>query len=171
MLVASPDPIRVKIADFGSSKHTKQTDLRTHVGTVGYLAPELLHLLPPAMARKTYSKAVDIWAVGCIVHELLTLETPFLLAETFDSGVAALTLDDEWDDESEDELMSETDMNALKSFCDGAAQFPVLSLERAGVDEAAIEFVKMLLVANPGLRAAAKDALQSRWVCEPDLDN
>lgn len=157
----------MKIADFGSSKHTKRTDLRTTVGTVGYLAPELLQLLPTAMARKTYSKAVDIWALGCMVHELLTLETPFLLADNFDSGVAALTLDDEWDDE----LMPETDMNALKSFCDGAAQFPTLSLVCAGVDEAAIEFVKMLLVANPEFRAAAKDALKSRWVCEPDLDN
>lgn len=123
------------------------------------------------MARKTYSKAVDIWAVGCIVHELLTLETPFLLADTFHSGVAALTLEDDWDDESADKPMPETDMNPLKSFCDGAAQFPILSLERAGVDVAAIEFVKMLLVANPELRAAAKDALKSRWVCEPGLDN
>ncbi|KAL0631186.1 hypothetical protein Q9L58_009953 [Maublancomyces gigas] len=46
ILVASRDPLWVKIADFGTSKRSANTALRTMCGTQGYMAPELLRLLP-----------------------------------------------------------------------------------------------------------------------------
>jgi serine/threonine protein kinase len=45
------------------------TDLQR--GTAGYRAPELLQV-------NAYTKKLDIWAFGCILHELATLKKAFL---------------------------------------------------------------------------------------------
>lgn len=49
-------------------------------GTQGYLAPELLRILPKKFSggeSEQFTYALDIWSLGCLVHELLTSETPF----------------------------------------------------------------------------------------------
>ena len=43
---------------------------KTFVGTPYYLSPELLSNLP-------YGPASDVWALGCILYEVATLEHPF----------------------------------------------------------------------------------------------
>jgi len=55
----------VRILDFGLSRMCadKMTD---HVGTMWYLAPEIIFL------RGQYTKAIDVWSVGCILAELIT---------------------------------------------------------------------------------------------------
>ena len=58
-----------KLADFGltaeaTSKLARTTEGRG--GTPGYRAPELLK------ERSTYTNKVDLWALGCIIHELAT---------------------------------------------------------------------------------------------------
>lgn len=61
----------LKICDFGlargiSSKYFRHatTSITNYVATRWYRAPELM------LSCQTYSKAVDIWAVGCILAEL-----------------------------------------------------------------------------------------------------
>lgn len=161
VLIASLQPIWVKIADFGVSKYTKGTNLYTRTGTRGYIAPELLGLLPCMTSSNVYSNAVDMWALGCIVHEVLTMEIPFMEARYLDSRFSGL----DHDGELEDEAMPETDMSAVKAFCEGLTEFPTECLRRSGVSCTAIEFVKTLLVAEPGKRVTGKEALQSEWVC------
>ena len=63
---------RIKIGDFGISK---QLDLNnkyatTSIGTNNYIAPEVVQ-------GKNYNNKVDIWAFGCIIYELLTLNVCF----------------------------------------------------------------------------------------------
>lgn len=54
-------PIRVKIPDFGVSKSTDGTDLRTRVGTTQYMAPEKLGLLPARLRLgNEYTSAVNM---------------------------------------------------------------------------------------------------------------
>lgn len=67
----------MKIADFGLAKRFGTPDrLHTHrVVTRFYRAPELL------FGARAYGPAVDIWAVGCIIAELL-LRVPFLPGES-----------------------------------------------------------------------------------------
>lgn len=67
----------LKIADFGLAKRFGTPDrLHTHrVVTRFYRAPELL------FGARAYGPAMDIWAVGCIVAELL-LRVPFLPGES-----------------------------------------------------------------------------------------
>ncbi|KAF1743618.1 hypothetical protein MXB_3627 [Myxobolus squamalis] len=56
----------VKLIDFGMSKYLKdQSRTYTICGTPGYMAPEIFE-------RSGYSFAVDWWALGIIMYEMLT---------------------------------------------------------------------------------------------------
>jgi serine/threonine protein kinase len=77
ILVASINPWRVKLADFGVSKQLfEATQLHTQTGTPAYQAPELREASRNSGAD-TYSLSVDIWAIGVITMELV-LDHPFL---------------------------------------------------------------------------------------------
>ncbi len=69
----------VKIADFGVSKRTESTALRTHVGTLPYMAPEVLgfKIDQESTTEDTFSLAVDIWSVGVITFQTVTAQLAF----------------------------------------------------------------------------------------------
>ena len=74
--MASKSPIRVKIGDFGLAKLAgTDTAFRTEGGTRSYVAPEVGIAISGDTSE--YTNAVDIWAIGCITHELLTRHPPF----------------------------------------------------------------------------------------------
>eukprot|EP00164_Ancoracysta_twista_P005363 GFYU01007336.1.p1 GENE.GFYU01007336.1~~GFYU01007336.1.p1 ORF type:complete len:578 (-),score=81.82 GFYU01007336.1:129-1862(-) len=60
----------VKLGDLGSAciAATRITD--DFVGTPLYFAPEVLHKQP-------YDKGVDVWAIGCVMYNVVTLSAPF----------------------------------------------------------------------------------------------
>lgn len=60
----------IKLGDFGLCNY-EENKRSTYCGTPEYIAPEQLQ-------GKRYSIEVDIWAVGILMFELLTGETPFL---------------------------------------------------------------------------------------------
>ncbi|XP_015785884.1 cyclin-dependent kinase 8 isoform X2 [Tetranychus urticae] len=71
-----PERGRVKIADMGFARLYNAplkplADLDPVVVTFWYRAPELL------LGARHYTKAIDIWAIGCIFAELLTSEPIF----------------------------------------------------------------------------------------------
>lgn len=66
----------VKIADFGLARLFQAplrplTDVDAVVVTIWYRAPELL------LGAKHYTKAIDLWAIGCIFAELVTSKPLF----------------------------------------------------------------------------------------------
>lgn len=65
-------PFIAKIADFGVSKElSDQNELaKTFTGTQQFMAPE-------TMRGEPYSRAVDIWALGCLVYQLAVGTCPF----------------------------------------------------------------------------------------------
>lgn len=65
-------PELVKIADFGLARETRSRPPYTdYVSTRWYRAPEVL------LRSTNYSSPIDIWAVGCIMSELYTLQPLF----------------------------------------------------------------------------------------------
>ncbi|KAF2964685.1 hypothetical protein GQX73_g8878 [Xylaria multiplex] len=85
ILVASYSPRWVvKIADFGISKQFMEggTNLQTQVGTLSYMAPEVLGA---SNSANSYSVSVDIWAIGIIAIELLLKQHPLpTVSDLFD---------------------------------------------------------------------------------------
>ena len=62
----------VKIGDYGLSKHmsvSKHSGQTVSVGTVHYMAPEI--------GSGNYTKAIDVYALGVILYEMLTGRLPF----------------------------------------------------------------------------------------------
>lgn len=120
------------------------------------MAPELFGLLPPELRPgQGYSTAVDMWALGCLVHAMLTGETPFverLAAEDLFSGLSSTNND------------QSTDMFLLAEFCKGNVGFPTQALESCKSTGSAIRFVRRLLVADPKRRVSADAALMDVWI-------
>lgn len=143
------------------SKREKGTFLHTTAGAPGYCAPEILRLLPQeSRTQNLYTNAVDMWALGCLVHEILTSEIPFL--ETPFSNI-----------DLDSDMMSgldfpqrQIDMEMLSKFCSSGIDLPVRVLQDSGASSNEIDFLKKLLVPHPHRRVAAKDALRIPWLLE-----
>lgn len=73
------DGWRVKILDFGIAKFINQREYRTRtqsqLGTIRYMSPEQCE------AAKSVDQSTDIYSMGLVLFELLTGESPYLLAE------------------------------------------------------------------------------------------
>ncbi|XP_014236745.1 serine/threonine-protein kinase nekl-2-like [Trichogramma pretiosum] len=59
----------VKIGDFGLSRDLQESNM-SHAGSYYYIAPEMLQ-------KKPYDFKSDIWSLGVILHEMLTLDLAF----------------------------------------------------------------------------------------------
>jgi 3-phosphoinositide dependent protein kinase-1 len=77
--------MHIKVADFGCSKILEQPDAvdksilnesnprqrsNSFVGTAQYVSPELL-------TEKTISPSSDLWALGCIIYQMIAGLPPF----------------------------------------------------------------------------------------------
>lgn len=101
-----------------------------------------------------YSTAVDLWALGAVIHEILTSQIPFL--DTYQE------MDIDMDSTPfTGEIGPQLDTQMLYGYCNGLDSFPIQCLEKSGVREEGIAFVKGLMAANPADRVSAKDALNS----------
>lgn len=114
------------------------------------MAPELRRLLPRQLRlRVEYTNGVDLWALGCVVYEILALENPFqdTLQETRFSGMATM------------KGPFPIDTYVLSEFCKGNLELPIGSLIRSKAPKSAVDFIQRVLVADPRLRMSAADGL------------
>uniref|UniRef100_A0A8D3CN78 Cyclin dependent kinase 10 n=1 Tax=Scophthalmus maximus TaxID=52904 RepID=A0A8D3CN78_SCOMX len=158
----------VKIADFGLARMygIPQQPMTPRVVTLWYRSPELL------LGTKSQTTALDMWAVGCIVAELLA-HKPLLPGtseiQQVDLIVQLLGTPNEniWPGFSQLPLISQYSLrkqpyNNLKN------KFTWLS-------EAGHRLLNLLFMYNPQRRATAKDSLESSYFkekplpCEPEL--
>ena len=77
----------LKVADFGLAKGISQS-LNMHnsfLGTLAYSCPQIVQ-------NEQYNQKADIWSLGCIIFEIMSLKPPFsgnnplFLAKTIVSG-------------------------------------------------------------------------------------
>lgn len=162
--MASVISVRIKIADFGCSKYDKGTELRTGVGTQFYMAPELHGL---GEAREKYTNAIDMWALGCIIYEML-ISTPIFsqLPTSTDNTTSITTIS------GTTNKKPIFDHNLLWMFYLGGVAFHIEKLQQAQASSKAIE--QSLLCVVPEERLTAASSLQAPWIIEesgptPDL--
>lgn len=164
ILIASVSPIHVKITDFGISKRAIDTSLRTNCGTTAYRAPELLGMLPKNLKPgRSYSNAVDLWALGVVVHEILTSEIPFLDPDR--DTIMTMT-----DQSTTSDDTPEVDMELLFKYCRDSTLFPGKPLYTNGMGDMWQDFVRKLMAVDPRDRPSAADALKSRCLTEHDFE-
>ena len=63
----------IKLADFGLAKRfgtNSVSVMKSFVGTILYSCPEIVQSQP-------YTNKADIWSLGCIIYEIMTLSQPF----------------------------------------------------------------------------------------------
>ncbi|KAJ6127856.1 hypothetical protein N7471_009073 [Penicillium samsonianum] len=126
-----PDDWWVKIADFGISKRIED-DLgksTTMKGTPGYIAPELYEF-----TQSDSPYAVDIWAAGEVMFQILTKQPTF------------------------------KHPGLLFTYVQTPDIFPSNQLLANEVSQAGVEFVLCLMDPTPAGRLSAKDALHHRWI-------
>ncbi|XP_043919653.1 cyclin-dependent kinase 7 isoform X1 [Protopterus annectens] len=144
----------LKLADFGLAKSFGSPNrVYTHqVVTRWYRAPELL------FGARMYSVGVDMWAVGCILAELL-LRSPFLpgdsdldqLTKIFEAlGTAT---EEQWPG-----MTSLPDYVSFKSF----PGTPLHHIFSAAGDDL-IELLQGLFIFNPSTRLTATQALKMQY--------
>lgn len=120
----------IKIADFGLSKIIWDNDTMTPCGTVGYTAPEIVK-------DERYSKAVDMWALGCVLYTLLCGFPPF-----YDESIDILT-----------EKVAK-------------GQFTFLSPWWDDISTSAQDLISHLLCVDPEKRYTIKEFLAHPWIRE-----
>ncbi|RMX76408.1 hypothetical protein D0869_10748 [Hortaea werneckii] len=141
------DGARIVLSDFGSARSLKPLKgnaassavarMKSLVGTVGYTAPEIFALLGPDPQRERgYSKAIDLWSVGCIAATLLTDEVLFP-QEISDEGLGDIS---SWDLSVLDTRLSWRD-----------------------VSRNAKEFIRSCLTMDESARITANQALLHSW--------
>ncbi|KAF8243211.1 kinase-like protein [Wilcoxina mikolae CBS 423.85] len=120
----------IKIGGFTLSKRVQNnnTKLRTVCGYPPYMAPEL-------NLETEYTNAVDIWALGCIVHKIPTGRLPFdTLAGVF-------------------------------RYSSGRAEFSLEHLEAVQTSANSVKFIKALLEKDLEDRLSAEQARKAEWLC------
>ena len=64
---------KVKLCDYGISKYGNFTQLKTHIGTEAYMAPEIMELTE----EDKYNYKCDLWSLGIIIYELSFKDRPY----------------------------------------------------------------------------------------------
>jgi cell division cycle 2-like protein len=132
----------LKVCDFGSATRQKPAGVpyeECRVGTMIYTSPEQL------AGNRYYGQAVDMWALGCLMAEILAGETLFV-AKTEEDMVAEIS-------KLRDQISSTGKLVGLEFFDE--------------LSEAGRELLIGLLAFNPDERLTAAEALQHRWFSKP----
>ena len=73
--------LHLKLCDFGFACKCDDKKLRCYCGTPAYLAPEVA--TPTDAHRGYHGKPVDMWALGCVLYEMLHASRAFTSLEAY----------------------------------------------------------------------------------------
>ena len=153
----------LKICDFGLARNTTQASphgrdlqLTEYVATRWYRAPEIM------LSSKTYTKAVDIWSVGCTLFEMLTGE-PLFPGKDYHHQM--LLILDVLGTASVDSIVSQCSPRALDyvralPWCSGRSWTSLLP----NVQSDAIDFLSRAVTMDPNARMTVDECLAHPFV-------
>jgi len=133
----------LKLIDFGFSKSLrKHGALSSPCGTLGYSSKELV---VDACQRRTYTTAVDMFALGCVAYCMLFADPPFLSEDSDDEARAV-------------EIERKVEL--------GIYEFP----EAVPLSVEGRDFVERLLATNPEDRMTAFEAMTHSWLTDDTME-
>jgi serine/threonine protein kinase len=155
ILIASFEPLIVKLSDFGLSKcvNDEETFLKTFCGTLLYCAPEIYpeyatyqqgenrkrrRVGEPSRRASPYDQSVDMWSFGAVLFHIMCGKAP-IIGRGDDKGAQMLN----------NIMTKDVNFDPLRS---------------AGISEQAIDFIGQLLNRNPLMRPNEKDCLYHPWI-------
>lgn len=155
----------LKICDFGLARGIhEESDLTEYVVTRWYRAPEIM------LSCQQYSKAVDVWSVGCILAELIARK-PLFPGDDYIHQLQLIT--------QKIGTPASEDMAFIRS--DRARRFmahlPLCPKTRwsdlfRGVNAQALDLLDKMLVFNPAKRITVQEALKHPYLeslhCDED---
>jgi mitogen-activated protein kinase 15 len=152
----------VKIADFGLARSIQSYDDETapimteYVATRWYRAPEIV------LGSTQYSKAVDMWSVGCILGELIVGKAIFPGKSTINQIELILDLLGKPKPDDLEAIGGANDWNIINSI-NTKQKYTYTSFFR-GASKHAIDFLKRCLEFNPKKRISVEEALKHPFV-------
>jgi len=153
-----------KLADFGLARSVSSQEegsnpvLTDYVATRWYRAPEIL------LGSTKYSKAVDMWSLGCIVGEMLAGRPIFPGTSTLNQLDRILELTGRPSQQDVESIQSNLAATMLESLPPTRSRrfhdfFPSAS-------DDALDLVRRLLQFNPGKRLTIEQALKHPYVAQ-----
>jgi serine/threonine protein kinase len=137
----STDHFDIKVADMGLSKILEKDEKQTltYCGTPLYMAPEMLR-------KEQYSLPVDLWSIGCMMHELMCGDPPFTGKDMFEL---------------------ERNVKSYKGLRDGsnsATRRIKTHFSKFRVSETAQDLIGKYLTPDPRQRIDAATAMKHPWI-------
>ncbi|XP_030379846.1 cyclin-dependent kinase 10 [Scaptodrosophila lebanonensis] len=153
----------IKVADFGLARlygNPPKPVMTPQMVTLWYRAPELL------LGARTHTTAVDMWAFGCILGELL-LNKPLLPGN---SEIAQLDLIIELlGAPSESIWPGFSELPAVKNFTLSEQPYNNLKTKFHMLCQPGRELLNILFIYNPNTRASADECLTSKYFTSAPL--
>lgn len=157
----------LKVADFGLARlvdapkedGTKTQVLTDYVATRWYRAPEIL------LGSNNYTKAVDMWSIGCILGELLGSKPMFPGTSTMNQIDKILVVLGRPSKEDLDSVQSDYAAQMLDNIPNNGTG-PGLDDLYPNADDEAMDLLKKLLTFNPNKRLTVEQALEHPYVAQ-----
>jgi mitogen-activated protein kinase 15 len=157
----------LKVADFGLARlmdapkedGSKTQVLTDYVATRWYRAPEIL------LGSNSYTKAVDLWSIGCILGELLGHKPMFPGSSTMNQIDKILEVLGSPTKEDLDSIESDYAAQMMENLPEHSRKNGLDDLY-PNADDDAMDLLKKLLSFNPSKRITVEDALEHPYVTQ-----
>lgn len=147
----------LKICDFGMARvfNLKLKYMSQEVVTLWYRPPEIL------LGGKNYTTSVDLWALGCILSEIITCEVLFSGKSELDQLIKIFST---LGTPTSDLWLNLHSLPYTKKIIFPLQPYNcILSKLRGKIETPAIDLIQQLLVYDPSKRISARSALEHRF--------